>query len=115
MPTVICRKCGKLCKTASPIGANLSKIKQMVKTMPRSTRRRGFQLSTAGYPFKPVRVIPGQRILGASKKAMRTGARLITVPAINTGQSVEYEPCILANPRGTVIFEIELIKTSGRM
>lgn len=42
-----------------------------------------------------------------------TGRILIIEPAIKTGQSVEYIPCIADNPSGIVILEIEFINISG--
>src|SRR5690554_6483567 len=35
------------------------------------------------------------------------------VPAINTGQSVEYNPCMADRPRGIVILGMEFMKIKG--
>src|SRR5690606_18761670 len=65
------------------------------------------------YSFNPDNVIPLMKKSCANKNNMINGIILTTVPAIKTGQFVEYIPCIEANPNGSVILSIVLIKTKG--
>ncbi len=60
-------------------------------------------------PFKPDNVTPRIKKSCASRKTTMTGMMLMTVPAISTGQSVEYMPCMEARPSGKVILFCELM------
>ena len=56
------------------------------------------------YSFIPVIITPLTNASCANRNAISTGSTEITEEAINTGQSVEYIPFILASPSGSVYF-----------